>query len=152
MHPEGPQGSGGTPPFLNGQALWFTAVNRNKKSVVLDLRTDTGKDSLNALERSADVLVTNQPPDVQRRLRLDDDSLRRERKDLVFVSISGFGLSGERAELTCYDLIAEGYSGIMDITGEADGPPQKVGTPAADMLALRADFLTYAHSAFWLGL
>jgi crotonobetainyl-CoA:carnitine CoA-transferase CaiB-like acyl-CoA transferase len=133
--PEGDDARQWGPPFLNGQALWFTAVNRNKKSVVLDLRTEKGKDGLNALVRSADVFVTNQPPDVQRRLRLDEDTLREERNDLVFVSISGFGLSGERADLTCYDLIAEGYSGIMDITGEADGPPQKVGTPAADMLA-----------------
>jgi len=73
-----------------------------------------------ALIRSADVLVTNQPPDVQRKLGLDHDSLRQVREDLVFVSITGFGLTGERAELTCYDLIAEGYSGIMDITGAAE--------------------------------
>ena len=55
--------------------------------------------------------------------------------NIIFVSITGFGLEGERADLTCYDLIAEGYSGVMDITGAADSGPQKIGTPAADMLA-----------------
>ena len=66
---------------------------------------------------------------------MDYETLKAIREDIVFVSITGFGLTGERAELTCYDLIAEGYSGIMDITGAADSGPQKIGTPAADMLA-----------------
>lgn len=123
------------PPFLDGQALWFTAINRNKKSVVIDLASPAGRDDLTALVASADVLVTNQPADVQRKLKLDYESLRQVREDLVFVSITGFGLSGARAELTCYDLIAEGYSGIMDITGARDSAPQKIGAPAADMLA-----------------
>jgi crotonobetainyl-CoA:carnitine CoA-transferase CaiB-like acyl-CoA transferase len=57
------------------------------------------------------------------------------RDSLVFASVTGFGLSGERSGLACYDLIAEGYSGIMDITGAADSAPQKIGAPAADMLA-----------------
>jgi crotonobetainyl-CoA:carnitine CoA-transferase CaiB-like acyl-CoA transferase len=133
--PEGDDARQWGPPFLDGQALWFAAVNRNKKSVVLDLGIPAEQENLMALVRRADVFVTNQPPDVQRKLRLDYDSLRAEREDLVFVSISGFGLVGERSDLTCYDLIAEGYSGIMDVTGEAEGPPQKIGTPAADMLA-----------------
>lgn len=133
--PDGDDARTWGPPFLDGEALWFTAVNRNKKSVVLDLRSQDGFDDLKRLIRTADVLVTNQPPDVQCKLGLDYASVRQHRDDIVFVSISGFGLSGERAHLTCYDLIAEGYSGIMDITGEADGPPQKIGAPAADMLA-----------------
>jgi crotonobetainyl-CoA:carnitine CoA-transferase CaiB-like acyl-CoA transferase len=133
--PEGDDARAWGPPFLDGEALWFTAVNRNKKSVVLDTRSESGMRDLLRLVRSADVVVTNQPPDVQRKLNLDFDSLIKEREDLVFVSITGFGLTGARAELTCYDLIAEGFSGIMDITGEGDGPPQKVGAPAADMLA-----------------
>ena len=133
--PEGDDARSWGPPFLNGQALWFSAVNRNKKSIVIDAQTDEGRDNLIQLVRTADVFVTNQPLSVQRKLRLDYESLIAERPDLVFVSITGFGLSGERSELTCYDLIAEGYSGIMDITGEAVGAPQKIGAPAADMLA-----------------
>ncbi|NHQ74903.1 CoA transferase [Roseovarius gahaiensis] len=123
------------PPFLNDTSLWFASVNRNKKSVALDLRSDEGRAHLLDLIRSADVVVTNQPPDVQRKLELDHESIREIREDVIFVSITGFGLSGRRADLTCYDLIAEGYSGVMDITGQADGPPQKIGAPGADMLA-----------------
>ena len=133
--PEGDDARKWGPPFLNDQALWFTAINRNKKSVVVDLRSEEGMSDLRRLVRGADVLVTNQPPDVQRKLGLDYDSLRNLRDDIVFASISGFGLSGRRSELTCYDLIAEGYSGIMDITGDEASPPQKIGAPAADMLA-----------------
>lgn len=123
------------PPFLDEQSLWFTSVNRNKKSVVIDARSDEGRADFEALIRSADVFVTNQPPSVQRKLGMDYASIKALREDIVFVSITGFGLEGPRAELTCYDLIAEGYSGVMDITGAADSGPQKIGTPAADMLA-----------------
>lgn len=133
--PEGDDARKWGPPFLEGEALWFTAVNRNKKSVVINAQTDEGRADLLALVRSADVFVTNQPPRVQRKLGLDYETMRKEREDLVFVAITGFGLDGERADLTCYDLIAEGYSGVMDITGAAEGGPQKIGTPAADMLA-----------------
>ena len=133
--PEGDDSRQWGPPFLNGQALWFTAVNRNKKSVVLDLRTAEGMSDLNSLIANADIFVTNQTPDVQRKLQLDYESLKKVRPDLIFVSITGFGLSGARAERTCYDLIAEGYSGIMDLTGDGQSDPQKIGAPAADMLA-----------------
>lgn len=133
--PQGDDARHWGPPFLEGQALWFAAVNRNKKSVVLDLRSAEGRSDLDALIAEVDVFVTNQPTDVQRKLGLDYASVSKLNQGIVFVSISGFGLSGERSELTCYDLIAEGYSGIMDITGTPDRPPQKVGAPAADMLA-----------------
>lgn len=133
--PEGDDARRWGPPFLSGQSLWFSSVNRNKKSVVLDLQSGEGRERLLALVRTADVVVTNQPVNVQRKLRLDHESLSAEREDLIFVSITGFGLSGARSELTCYDLIAEGYSGVMDVTGQADSAPQKIGAPAADMLA-----------------
>lgn len=123
------------PPFLGGESLWFTAVNRNKQSLVLDVTEPEGRAAVLELARIADVVVTNMPPRVQKKLGLDHTAFSEARPDIVFVSITGFGLSGKRADLTCYDLIAEGYSGIMDITGEAGGPPQKVGAPAADMLA-----------------
>jgi crotonobetainyl-CoA:carnitine CoA-transferase CaiB-like acyl-CoA transferase len=81
------------------------------------------------------VFITNQPPSVQKKLGLDHETIRAIREDIVFTSITGFGLEGERADLTCYDLIAEGYSGVMDLTGAAGGAAQKIGAPAADMLA-----------------
>lgn len=133
--PEGDDARSWGPPFFEQQSLWFGAVNRNKKSVVVDLSTGEGRDALLSLAARADVVVTNQPPAVQRKLGLDYAAMRAVRPDIVFTSITGFGLTGGRADLTCYDLIAEGYSGIMDLTGAAGSPPQKIGAPAADMLA-----------------
>jgi crotonobetainyl-CoA:carnitine CoA-transferase CaiB-like acyl-CoA transferase len=72
---------------------------------------------------------------VARKLKVDAKTLRSLRSELVYASITGFGLEGERADWTCYDLIAEGYSGVMDLTGPAGEEPQKIGAPAADMLA-----------------
>lgn len=133
--PDGDDARHWGPPFLEGQALWFSAVNRNKKSVVFDLRNEEGRADLEALIATADVFVTNQPPDVQRKLGLDYERISALKPDIIFTSITGFGLDGERATMTSYDLIAEGYSGIMDVTGAADSGPQKIGAPAADMLA-----------------
>lgn len=133
--PSGDEARKWGPPFLNGQSMWFAAVNRNKKSVVIDVGVEKDRASLLRLIAEADVVVTNQTPSVQKKLGLDYDTLSAGRGDLIFASITGFGLTGERADLTCYDLIAEGYSGIMDVTGEAGGEAQKIGAPAADMLA-----------------
>ena len=123
------------PPFLDHESLWFLSVNRNKKSVRLDGTTPEGRAVMKDLIAKSDVLITNQLGSVQRKLGLDAATLRAERPDLVHVSLTGFGIEGPNAALPCYDLIAEGYSGVMDLTGSPDGAPQKVGTPAADMLA-----------------
>jgi crotonobetainyl-CoA:carnitine CoA-transferase CaiB-like acyl-CoA transferase len=123
------------PPFLDGRSLWHASVNRNKKSVALDLRKPEGYAVLLDLVEVCDALVTNQLPSVRRSLRIDYDTLSARKPSLVYVSLTGFGSDGPRAEWACYDLIAEGYSGIMDLTGEAESDPQKVGTPAADLLA-----------------
>jgi len=123
------------PPFLEGESLWFAGVNRSKKSVALDFSQSRGLELLYGLVGRADIVFVNLPPRVARKLKVDADALRAVRPDLIYVSITGFGLTGERADWTCYDLIAEGYSGIMDVTGAAGGEPQKIGAPAADMLA-----------------
>lgn len=123
------------PPFLEGESLWFMSVNRNKLSVALDYSKPEGLQILKSLAKRCDVVVVNQPTRVAANLGVNAASLGAGRDDLIHVSITGFGLDGERADWTCYDLIAEGYSGVMDLTGEADEDPQKIGTPAADMLA-----------------
>lgn len=123
------------PPFLDGESLWFMSVNRNKKSVTLDYSSQTGRGVLHDLVRHADVVAVNLVGRTQRKLGLDYAALSSVRSDLVHVSITGFGLTGTRSDHPCYDLVAEGYSGVMDLTGESERPPQKVGTPAADLVS-----------------
>ena len=123
------------PPFLHGESLWFVSVNRGKRSLTLDFGNPQGLEVLHRLIREADVVILNLVARAQRKLGLDAKTLRDLNPKLIHVSLTGFGLTGDRADLPCYDLIAEGYSGVMDLTGEPECPPQKVGTPAADMLA-----------------
>lgn len=123
------------PPFLHGESLWFMSVNRGKQSLCLDIGSPQGKEVLLQLVGQCDVILLNLVARAQRKLGLDAATLRPLNARLVHVSITGFGLSGARADLPCYDLIAEGYSGVMDLTGELENGPQKVGAPAADMLA-----------------
>ncbi|MFL1461784.1 CaiB/BaiF CoA transferase family protein [Roseococcus sp. DSY-14] len=123
------------PPFLHGESLWFAAVNRNKRAIALDTATPAGGETLRRLIAAADVMLVSQPPRVLRKLGLDAAACHALNPALVHVAITGFGQHGERADQTCYDLIAEGHSGVMDLTGLPDGPPQKVGAPAADLLA-----------------
>jgi len=123
------------PPFIDGQSPWFQSVNRNKRSVTLDYASEKGRLVLHDLVGRSDVLITNLVPRVQEKLGVDYTSMQAVRENLIFVSLTGFGVEGERRDQLCYDLIAEGYSGVMDLTGTADSEPQKVGTPAADLLA-----------------
>lgn len=133
--PHGDDARAWGPPFLDGESLWFSCVNRNKRSIGLDVGSEAGYRLFQQLLSRADVLVVNLVPGAQAKLRIDYATLRELKPDLIHVSITGFGLQGARADLPCYDLIAEGYSGIMDLTGEPESGPQKVGSPAADLLA-----------------
>lgn len=123
------------PPFLNGASLWYLSVNRNKHSMVLDMNQAEGLEILMQMLEMTDVLILNMTPRVQEKLGLDYAKLQQRFPRLIHASLTGFGLTGRRRDDPCYDLIAEGYSGIMDLTGEIESDPQKVGTPAADMLA-----------------
>jgi crotonobetainyl-CoA:carnitine CoA-transferase CaiB-like acyl-CoA transferase len=123
------------PPFLDGESLWFLSVNRNKHSITLDYSQAAGLAALHALIETADVIVVNQVARSQKKLGIDYATLKVINPKLIHVSITGFGLTGANSDQPCYDLIAEGYSGVMDLTGEAGQDPQKVGTPAADLLA-----------------
>ncbi|MFZ5512253.1 MAG: CaiB/BaiF CoA transferase family protein [Pseudomonadota bacterium] len=123
------------PPFLGGESLWFISVNRNKRSLTLDYAKPEGLEVLQRMVRQADVVVVNKTLAVQCKLGIDEAALRQLNPGLIHVSVTGFGLEGARSNLPCYDLIAEGYSGVMDLTGELSQRPQKVGTPAADLLA-----------------
>lgn len=123
------------PPFLDDESLWFISVNRNKESLALDFANEAGRSVLHRLVAQADLVLLNLTARVQKKLGVDHATLATIRPDIIHVSITGFGLSGKRADMPCYDLIAEGYSGVMDMTGEPGSRPQKVGSPAADLLA-----------------
>jgi crotonobetainyl-CoA:carnitine CoA-transferase CaiB-like acyl-CoA transferase len=123
------------PPWLDGESLWFLSVNRNKQSVTLDYSGAQGRQVLHDMVSRADVVIVNLVERVQKKLGVDCVALKAVKSNLIHVSLTGFGLHGARSDYVCYDLIAEGYGGVMDLTGEADGPPQKIGTPAADLIA-----------------
>lgn len=121
------------PPFINGQASYFMSVNRNKRGIVLNLRDDEGRKWARALALASDVVVENFKPGVARRLGLGHEDLRAAKPALVYASISGFGQA--HPELAGYDMIAQGTSGIMSLTGSPGGPPTKVGIPVGDVAA-----------------
>lgn len=125
----------GWPPFVAGEATYFLSVNRNKKSLTLNMKAPEGRAILKKLIAKADVVVENFRPGTMERLSLGYDHLRPLNSRLIYCSISGFGESGPEASRPGYDLIIQGESGIMDITGFPDGPPVKVGNSIADLVA-----------------
>jgi len=122
------------PPFIAGESAYYLSVNRNKKSCTLDLKSPDGKRILTELARQSDVLVENFRTGTLARLGFDDEWIEKTNPRLVRCSISGFGTGGPDAQRPGYDLIVQGESGIMDITGTPDGPPMKVGTSVADLV------------------
>ena len=123
------------PPFVQGWSAGFLAVNRNKRSLALDLRNPEGKEVFFELLARADALVENFRPGVMGRLGLDYGSLAAVRPSLVYCSISGFGGTGPYANRGGFDLVAQGMSGLMSITGHPGSPPAKVGVPITDISA-----------------
>jgi crotonobetainyl-CoA:carnitine CoA-transferase CaiB-like acyl-CoA transferase len=122
------------PPFdARGQATYFLSVNRNKRSVLLDLRDDADLERARELALSADVLVENFRPGLMADLGLAYEDLQDGNPGLVYCSITGFG-PGEGARLPGYDLLVQALGGLMSITGEADRDPQKVGVALVDIL------------------
>jgi crotonobetainyl-CoA:carnitine CoA-transferase CaiB-like acyl-CoA transferase len=115
------------------RSAYFAAVNRNKRSAVLDLRTDDGRETLDRLLATADLLVHNYRPSTAARLGLETDAVGARHPDLVVATIGGF--PGADADRPAYDLLAQAVSGLMSITGEPDGPPMKVGVAVLDLLA-----------------
>ena len=111
----------------------FLSLNRNKRSVCLDLKSDQGVEDFYALVKGADFVVENFRPGVTNRLRVDYDTLRKIAPQVIYASISGFGQTGPYANYPGYDLIAQGMTGVMSITGEPGGGPIKCGIPIADL-------------------
>jgi formyl-CoA transferase len=116
-----------------GDSASYNAVNRGKRGIVLDLKTAGGRDALRRLAARADVLIENYRPGVMAKLGLDYPSLSPANPRLVYASISGYGQTGPEAGKGGFDLVAQGASGLMSITGEPGGPPVKVGVPITDL-------------------
>ncbi len=124
------------PPDIKGEAAAFLMMNRNKRGIVLDLKQEAGKTALRRLLSKADVVIENYRKDTMAKLGLDYEVLRHDNPGLIYCEISGFGRTGPYAERGGFDLIAQGMSGLMSITGEAPGrPPVKVGAPVSDITA-----------------
>lgn len=122
-------------PFREGESALFQLVNRNKRGIVLDLKTDAGRALAQQLAGCADVVVENFRPGVAQRLGIGYETLAACHPGLIYASISGFGQQGPSRDLPAFDLVAQATSGLMAMTGEADGPPMKVGESIGDLAA-----------------
>ena len=130
----GDQARGWGPPFLEGESAYFLAVNRNKRSVELDIKQPRDLELLHKLVAGADVFLTNNPRlSSLARQGLDPDTLRAKHPALVYAAISGYGHTGPKADRGGYDIIAQGEAGLMALTGPRDGGPSRFPTPMADI-------------------
>jgi len=138
------------PPDIDGEAASFMMLNRNKRGIAVDLKNDVGKEVLKRLLATADVVIENYRADTMEKLGFGYEALRKENLGLIYCAISGFGRTGPYADRGGFDLIAQGMSGLMSITGEGEGrPPVKMGAPITDItagiLGAMAVSAAYAH-------
>ena len=124
-----------TPPFEDDVSLYFASVNRNKRSICLDLKSDEGKQALHRLLATADVFVENMRPGVRERLGCGDADFKRINPNLISASISGFGQTGSLSDRPAYDIVVQAMSGMMSINGELGGDPTRVGFSVGDIAA-----------------
>jgi formyl-CoA transferase len=134
-------------PFVGGWSAYFLGVNRNKRSVALDLKAPDGQKALRSLLAGADVFLENLKPGSLDKLGFSRDAIRALNPRLIHCSISGYGQTGPRRHLTGYDPVVQAESGFMDITGHPDGPPVRSGIAMTDYLAA-----LYAYSGILLAL
>ena len=123
------------PPYIAGESAYYLGLNRNKQSILLDFSTPEGKERLLKLLSTATVLVENFRPGALERQGLGYETLRAINPGLIYCSISGYGQTGPYALRPGYDFVAQAESGLMSVTGEIDGDPQRVGSPVGDVSA-----------------
>ncbi len=121
------------PPFVGGQSAYYLSVNRNKRSAELDFRDSGHREALRRAARAADVVVENFLPGELARFGLDARTLLADKPELIVCSITGYGQDGPYAALPGYDAVLQGFTGLQSVTGEADGPPLKVGVALVDV-------------------
>jgi formyl-CoA transferase len=130
------------PPFKNGESVYFFCINRNKKSLTVDMKDPRGQVIIRELAKRSDVVLENFKPGTLAKLGLDWEVLRQDNPRLIFCAISGFGQTGPSAERGGYDVIVQAVGGLMSITGDPGGPPIKVGVAMTDICTA-----LYAHGA-----
>ncbi len=133
-HPDGGDDARHFGPFKNNKSLYFALINRNKKSISLDLKQRSAIEKLNELVRCADILVENFRPGVTKRLGVDFETMHEINPRLIYLSISGFGQDGPLAGKPALDTVVQAMSGIMATTGTQDADPTRVGESVADIL------------------
>src|SRR5438034_9690844 len=138
-----------TPPEVNGEASAFMMMNRNKRGIALDVKVPAARHALQRMINRSDVVIENFRTGTMERLGLGYDVLRKTNPALIYCAISGYGRSGPDAGKGGFDLVAQGLSGLMRITGEPGGAPTKVGSPVTDInagiLAALAIVSAYVH-------
>ncbi len=123
----------GIGPRIGGESVYFASVNRNKRSIAVDLKSDAGCEIVRKLAAGADILVENNRPGVMDRLDLGYNALSAINPGLVYASISGFGQTGPLRDRPAFDMVIQAMSGMMSITGTEGGPPVRVGTSLGDI-------------------
>ena len=130
------------PPFIKNESAAFLAMNRNKRSIVIDFKHENGVEIMKNISKNSTIIIENYRTGVMEKLGLGYEDLKKINPKIIYCSISGFGRTGPYAERAGFDLVAQGMSGLMSITGIPNSPPIKVGVPIADMNA--GMFATYS--------
>ena len=133
--PEGDETRAWGPPFAEGESAYYLCVNRNKRDIVINLRTDEGKKVLRDLALQSDVLVENFRPGTLEKFGLDFATLSQSNPKLIYCSITGFGQTGPMRDKPGYDFMIQALGGLMSITGEPEGEPMKTGVAVVDLFA-----------------
>ena len=132
IEPIGGEQSRTWPPFKNGYSGYYAAINRNKKDIAIDLKSEEGKAVFEELVKTADVVAENFKKGTFAKLGYDFEKLKELNPKIIYAQLTGFGLNGPMSDRACYDIVAQAESGFMDMTGFADQPPVKVGPSIGD--------------------
>src|SRR5579859_3806259 len=132
---EGDETRGWGPPFAGGESAYYLSVNRNKRSITLNLKHAAARELALELVRKSDILIENFRTGTLERMGLGDATLWQANPGLIHAALTGFGTTGPYAEYAGYDFVVQGLAGIMGITGEPDGEPMKVGVAIVDITA-----------------
>jgi crotonobetainyl-CoA:carnitine CoA-transferase CaiB-like acyl-CoA transferase len=133
--PEGDETRAWGPPFAEGESAYYLCVNRNKRGIVINLKSDEGKKVLRDLALQSDVLVENFRPGTLEKFGLDFETLHELNPKLIYCSITGFGQTGSMRDKPGYDFMIQALGGLMSITGEPEGEPMKTGVAVVDLFA-----------------